>query len=121
MSYSSETLRQARLSMDPKARCQAQFGPRVAKRLHGIFLSQTRADAPLNRVYIDITQLDCYVLIQVSKEERYEVRSWLSSRTQANARSYANKVARTGKTLMSSQHRRPPASRAFPQTINNSR
>lgn len=40
---------------------------------------------------------------------------------QANATAHANKVAKSGKTSMSSKHRRPPASRAFPQTMSNSR
>jgi putative transposase len=78
MSYSRETLRQALLSMDPKEISQAQFGPRVAKKLHGVFLSQPRADAPLNRVYIDNTQIDCYVLIQLSNGKWFKVRPWLT-------------------------------------------
>lgn len=40
---------------------------------------------------------------------------------QANATAHANQVAKSGKTSMSSKHRRPPASRAFPQTLSSSR
>lgn len=77
MSLSKETIRLGVLSMDPHAAIAARYGPRVAKKLHGLFLSQPRADAPLNKVYIDNTQTDCYVYIVVHGR-RYKVRPWLT-------------------------------------------
>lgn len=78
MSYSHETMRQAVLSMDPHKIVEAQFGPRVARKLHGIFVSQPRADAPLNKVYIDNTQIDCYIIILLRNGKSYKVRPWLT-------------------------------------------
>lgn len=78
MSYSQETMRQALLSMDPHKIIEAQFGPRVAKKLHGIFVSQPRADAPLNKAYFDNTQIDCYVVIRLLNGKIYKVRPWLT-------------------------------------------
>lgn len=78
MSYSRETMRQALLSMDPKAICEAQHGPRVADKKYAISYSQPRADAPLNKVYIDNTQIDCYIVIQLSNGKWLKVRPWLT-------------------------------------------
>lgn len=75
---SRETLRQAVIGMDQGSVNQAKFGPRVAKKLNGIFRSQPRADAPMNRVYIDNTQVDLYVIVDTNNGRHRKARPWLT-------------------------------------------
>lgn len=71
-------MRLAVLAMDPHKLVEARFGPRVAKKFHGVFLSQPRADAPLNRAYIDNTQIDCFITITYKDGTSSKVRPWLT-------------------------------------------
>lgn len=77
LSISRETVRQALLAADPEAILANRHGARVAHKLEGLFRSQPRADAPLNRVYIDHTQIDVWVFVVVDGK-RYRVRPWLT-------------------------------------------
>lgn len=77
-SISRETVRKVILSMDQQAIADARFGKRVGKKLHGNFYTQPRADAPMNRVYIDNTQLDLYVVVETSPGKHRKLRPWLT-------------------------------------------
>jgi putative transposase len=78
LSVSNETVRRTVLAMDPKKVIEDRYGPRVARKLHGLFVSQPRADAPLNRVYIDHTQVDVYIRVRIGKRKPAKVRPWLT-------------------------------------------
>lgn len=78
MKISKETVRKAVLDMNPEGVSEAKFGSRVAKKINGIFGSQPRADAPMNRVYIDNTQIDLYVLVPIENGYR-KIRPWLTA------------------------------------------
>ena len=63
---------------DPFETTKARYGPRVARKLHGQFRGQIRADAPLNRIYMDHTQLDVFVRVRVAKRRWIPIRPWLT-------------------------------------------
>ena len=57
---SVESLRKLVRSRDPYERAAARFGKRVARKLHGVFRRQERAEVARQVVYIDHTQVDDY-------------------------------------------------------------
>lgn len=75
---SPETVRRALRAADPFETTKARYGPRVARKLHGQFRGQIRADAPLNRIYMDHTQLDVFVRVRVAKRRWIPIRPWLT-------------------------------------------
>jgi putative transposase len=57
---SKETIRKLARSRDPYERTAARYGKRVARKLHGVFRKQERAEVARQVVYIDHTQVDVF-------------------------------------------------------------